>query len=72
MAAVAYEIETYVDEAPAAIVEIKPDNLDFVIGRLQNIDGYEVVRREAGRVYLQNAPHGTPGRIVKVVFYRHV
>ncbi|CCQ44331.1 hypothetical protein ARTSIC4J27_255 [Pseudarthrobacter siccitolerans] len=72
MAAVAYEIENYVDEVPAEIEEIEPDNLDFVLGRLQNLHDFRIVRREAGRVYLENAPHTTPGRIVKVVFYRHV
>jgi hypothetical protein len=71
MAAVAYEIENYIDEVPAEIEEVD-DNLDFVLGRLKNLHGFSVVRREAGRVYLENAPHMTPGRIVKVVFYRHV
>ncbi|UDL14663.1 hypothetical protein SEA_KEALII_57 [Arthrobacter phage KeAlii] len=71
MAAVAHEIESYVDEVPAKIEEVE-DNLDFVLGRLKNLDGFREVRREAGRVYMENAPHGTPGRVVKVVFYHHV
>jgi hypothetical protein len=71
MAAVAHEVETYIDEVPAEIEEVD-DNLDFVLARLHNLHGFTEVKREAGRVYLQNAPHGTPGRQVKVVFYHHV
>jgi hypothetical protein len=71
MAAVANEIETYIDEVPAEIEEVH-DNLFFVVARLENLHGFREVKRETGRVYLENAPHGTPGRIVKVVFYHHV
>jgi len=72
MAAVAHEIETYVDEKPAASTEIEPDNLFFVVERLKNLQGFSEVRRDAHAVYMEDRPHGTPGRIVKVVFFHHV